>query len=145
MRNCNAHHDDRNGNDDGDDDDEDGDSCRYFIDNVQNKVKWFGLGTQMRAHMKVLTYLQILTVQKRQKKESLLTKTGSGTFTLKLVLKAVIMVFMSVASQIIFMVECLSTLLQISKTASLSRPLADERSGQRRRHGIHVISLSMNG
>ena len=42
--------------------------CRYFIDNVQNKVKWFGLGTQMRAHMKVLTYLQILTVSKYIKK-----------------------------------------------------------------------------
>ena len=36
--------------------------CRYFIDIEQNKVKWFGQGTQMRAHMKVLTYLQILTI-----------------------------------------------------------------------------------
>ena len=38
------------------------------MDNVQNKVKWFGLGTQVRAHMKVLTYLQILTVSKWIKK-----------------------------------------------------------------------------
>ena len=43
--------------------------CRYFIDNVQNKVKWFGLGTQMRAHMKVLTYLQILTLSKKNMKK----------------------------------------------------------------------------
>ena len=70
-------------------------ACRYFIDIEQNKVKWFGLGTQMRAHMKVLTYLQILTI-------SFLTKTftGSWAFTLELELKAVIMVDMTVASQI---------------------------------------------
>ena len=40
--------------------------CTYFIDNVQISVKWFGLGTQMRAHMNILTDLQILTVSKMQ-------------------------------------------------------------------------------
>ena len=58
----------------------------------------------MRAHMKVLTYLQILTISFLRK-----TFTGSRAFTLELELKAVIMVDMTVASQIIFTIKSLST------------------------------------
>ena len=77
------------------------------------------------------------------RKITLLTKTCTGS--LELVLKAEIMVFMTVASQIIFTVECLSTLPQIAFPPFSNRPLADRQNVQRRRHDIHVVSLSMNG
>ena len=78
----------------------------------------------MRAHMKVLTYFQILTISFFRK-----TFTGSRAFTLELELKAVIMDNMTVASQIIFTVKSLSTFLHIEEATTLGRPLADRQSG----------------
>ena len=63
----------------------------------------------MRAHMKVLTYLQILTISFLRK-----TFTGSRAFTLELELKAVIMFDMTVASH-----QCINLQKNIPKPQKL--------------------------